>query len=65
MVRAVRVSLGALLGDAQERGLVVRNAVHELSGKHGKRGQRQDRRKKRRLKVGIDEFRTLTRYVRC
>jgi integrase len=54
MIRAVRVSLGALLGDAQERGFVVRNAAREFSGKRGKRGQRQERRKKGKLKVGID-----------
>jgi len=54
MVRAVRVSLGALLSDAQERGLVVRNAVRELSGKRGKHRQRQERRSNGKLKVGID-----------
>jgi len=62
MVRAVRVSLGALLSDAQERGLVVRNAVRELSGKRSRR--REDRRKNGKLKVGIniptpDEVRAL------
>jgi integrase len=31
MVRKVRTSLSALLSDAQERGLVSRNVVRELS----------------------------------
>jgi integrase len=52
MVRAVRVSLGALLSDAQERGLIVRNAVRELRGKRTRHRGREERRSK--LKVGID-----------
>ena len=53
MMRAVIASLGALLGDAQERGLVVRNAVRELRGRpHRSRGK-QDRRGTH-LKIGTD-----------
>lgn len=47
-------SLGALLADAQERGLVVRNSVRELRGRRrrGKDGQRDARGGK--LKIGVD-----------
>lgn len=47
-------SLGALLADAQERGLVVRNSVRELRGRRrkGRDGQRDARGGK--LKVGVD-----------
>jgi integrase len=52
MVRKARRSLGSLLADAQERGLVGQNVVRSLrTGGHGK-----DRRAERngKLKVGID-----------
>ncbi|OJU24188.1 MAG: site-specific integrase [Nitrobacter sp. 62-13] len=49
MVRAVRVSLGALLSDAQKRGHIVRNPVRESRGNSDAR-----RKKKRKLKVGVD-----------
>ncbi|MDO9411975.1 MAG: site-specific integrase [Pseudolabrys sp.] len=53
MIRAIIGSLGAMLGDAQERGLVVRNAVRELRGRRRRGSSTQDRHKKR-LKVGVD-----------
>jgi integrase len=55
MVRKVRVSLSALLSDAQERGLVSRNVVRELrrSRKRGKERQ-AEKRQKGKLKVGVD-----------
>lgn len=55
LVRKVRGSLGAILSDAQERGLVARNVVRELrsSRRRGKE-RRADRRQKGRLKVGVD-----------
>src|SRR5271165_133301 len=55
MVRKVRVSLSALLSDAQERGLVSRNVVRELrrSRKRGKEKQ-AEKRQKGKLKVGVD-----------
>jgi integrase len=55
MVRHVRVSLSALIGDAQERGLVSRNVVRELrrSRKRGKERQ-AEKRQKGKLKVGVD-----------
>jgi integrase len=37
LVRAVRVSLGSLLSDAQERGLVVRNAVKDIGRRKAKK----------------------------
>jgi integrase len=55
MVRKIRVSLSALLSDAQERGLVSRNVVRELrrTRKRGKERQ-AEKRQKGKLKVGVD-----------
>ncbi|MEY9167262.1 integrase [Sinorhizobium fredii] len=55
MVRKVLTSLGSLLADAQERGLVTRNAVREKS-RARRKGQerRQEKRHKGKLKVGVD-----------
>jgi integrase len=55
MVRKVRVSLSALLSDAQERGLVSRNVVRELrrARKRGKERQ-AEKRQKGKLKAGVD-----------
>lgn len=52
MQRAVRVSLGALLSDAQERGLVVRNAVKEVG--RGKARARSAARHDAPVEVGVD-----------
>ena len=52
MVKYVVRSLGALLADAQERGLIVRNPVRELRRRHRKGGKQERRNGK--LKVGID-----------
>ena len=62
MIRGVLGSLGALLGDAQERGLVIRNVVRERGRR--RRGQSGADRHKGKLKVGTDiptpnEVRTL------
>lgn len=55
MVRKVLVSLGSLLVDAQDRGLVSRNAVREKSrARHKGSDRRQERRQKGKLKVGTD-----------
>lgn len=55
MVTKVRGSLGSIFADAQERGQATRNPVREMAGrrKPGKE-RRQARRKKGRLKVGVD-----------
>jgi integrase len=55
MVRKIIGSLGSINADAMERGLVSRNAVREMRGRReaGKE-QRADRRKKGRLKIGVD-----------
>jgi integrase len=55
MVRKIRASLGAILADAQERGLVARNVVRELRANR-RRGKerRAERRHKGKLKVGVD-----------
>jgi integrase len=52
MVKYVVRSLGALLADAQERGLIVRNPVRELRRRRGKGGKQERRNGK--LKVGVD-----------
>ena len=54
LTRYVVRSLGALLADAQERGLVVRNSVRELRGRRrkGKDGRKEARGGK--LKIGVD-----------
>jgi integrase len=55
MVRKILTSLGSMLSDAQERGLVSRNVCRDL-GSRRKKGaaDRADRRAKSRLKVGVD-----------
>ncbi|QFI65225.1 Integrase [Sinorhizobium alkalisoli] len=53
MVKRVTVSLGSILADAQERGLVMRNAVHEMS-RRKKGAVTRERRQKARLRVGAD-----------
>lgn len=53
MVKRVVVSLGSILADAQGRGLVVRNAVHEVSrARSGAKAT--EKRQKARLEVGVD-----------
>lgn len=54
MIRRVMTALGILLSDAQERGLVVRNAVREMKGRRGQGAARQEKRQKGKLKVGVD-----------
>jgi integrase len=55
MVRKILTTLGTILADMQERGLVATNAVHSLrkGRKHGKE-QQGERRKRGKLKVGAD-----------
>lgn len=55
MIRKVMSTLGTLLADAQERGLVGRNVVRDLRGvrKQGK-DRRLEKRQKRKLVVGVD-----------
>ena len=54
MVRYVLRSLGALLADAQERGLIVRNPVREIKrNRRTKKGAKRDRRG-RHLEIGTD-----------
>jgi integrase len=55
MVKKVRTTLGTMLADMQERGLVAVNAVHSLK-KGRKRGKERqaERRKRGKLKVGVD-----------
>jgi integrase len=55
MVRKIRGSLGAILADAQERGLVARNVVRELrSGRRRGKERHAERRQKGKLKIGVD-----------
>lgn len=52
MIKKIMVSLGSLLADAQERGLVGRNVVREMRGRRGAGERRSDGRA--RLQVGVD-----------
>jgi integrase len=55
MVRKVMRSLGSILTDAQERGLVAQNVVHSLRRNRRKdRTARVERRQRGRLKIGVD-----------
>ena len=54
MVRKVRISLGALLADAQRRGLVGQNVVHALPRSLRGKEARAAARQKGKLRVGID-----------
>jgi integrase len=54
MVRRVRTSLGAILGDAQERGLVGQNVVRNLRSHRRGKEARAERRQKSKLKIGVD-----------
>lgn len=54
MVKKVLVSLGTLIADAQERGLVARNVVRDIKGRRGPSGKQAEKRQKGRLKVGVD-----------
>jgi integrase len=55
MTKKILGSLGALLAEAQERGLVARNVVRELrSGRRRGKERNAERRQKGKLKVGID-----------
>lgn len=54
MTRRVMVSLGTMLADAQERGLIARNVVRDMRGRRAGKGERQEKRQKGRLKVGRD-----------
>jgi integrase len=53
MAKRILTSLGSMLADAQERGLVAQNVVRSLrSGRRGK--DRAERRQNGKLKVGVD-----------
>lgn len=54
MIKRVTVSLGSILSDAQERGLTVRNAVHEMSKRRGNGASKAEKRQKARLRYGLD-----------
>lgn len=54
MVKRVTVSLGSILSDSQERGLVIRNAVHEMSKRRGSGATKAEKRQKAKLRYGVD-----------
>jgi integrase len=54
MVRKARRSLGSLLADAQERGLVGQNVVFSLRKARRGKERRSDRRQNGKLKIGVD-----------
>jgi integrase len=55
MIRKIITSLGAIVADAQERGLIARNVVRDLRSRRKKGSERRaDRRQRGKLKVGVD-----------
>ncbi len=54
MVRKVLVSLGSLLADAQERGLVARNVLRDMRGRRGAADTKAGKRARGKLKIGED-----------
>jgi integrase len=55
MIKIVTGSLGGLIADAQERGLVARNAVREMArGRLRGKERRAQQRRKKQLQVGVD-----------
>jgi integrase len=55
MVKRVTVSLGSILADAQERGLVARNVIREMSNRRSRgKARLGERRQKRKAQVGVD-----------
>lgn len=54
MVRRVLSGLGAIIADAQERGLTMRNPVREMRASRGKRKTKATRERRRQLVVGVD-----------
>lgn len=54
MIKRIMTSLGTMLADAQERGLVIRNAAREMKSRRGSKASRQEKRQKGKLKVGLD-----------
>jgi integrase len=54
MAGKVVVSLGALLGNAMEAGLIARNVVREQSKGHSTRQRRIEKRHEKNLEVGVD-----------
>jgi integrase len=54
MIRRTRMLLGALIADAQERGLVAQNVVRSLRTTRRGKDANGERQRKRKLKVGID-----------
>ena len=55
MVKRILGSLGSMLGDAQERGLISRNVVRDLRSRRRKGvDRRAERRQKGKLRVGVD-----------
>lgn len=54
MARRIMTTMGTMLADAQERGLVGRNVARDMKARRGGGENRQERRQKGRVKVGVD-----------
>jgi integrase len=55
MVRKIRITLGAILADAQERGLIAQNVVRSLQSARRRGKERQaERRQNGKLRIGVD-----------
>jgi integrase len=53
-IKRVVGSLGAIISDAQERGLAAHNAVKEMRGSRGGKQRRIELRHKEQLRIGVD-----------
>ncbi|MBB3745026.1 integrase [Rhizobium sp. BK591] len=54
MIKKVLVSLGTMIADAQERGLVARNVARDMKRRRGSGEKTKEKRQKGRLKIGVD-----------
>jgi len=54
MIKKILVSLGSLLADAQERGLVGHNVMREMRSKRSTSNHRAEKRAKGKLREGVD-----------
>ncbi|PYE89659.1 tyrosine-type recombinase/integrase [Phyllobacterium leguminum] len=53
-IKRTLTTMGTMLADSQERGLVIRNAAREMQSRRGISSTRTEKRQKGRLKVGVD-----------
>jgi integrase len=54
MVRRVMRTMGSILADAQDRGLIVHNAARDLRARRKGKDRKSEKRQKGKLKIGVD-----------